>query len=290
LPFSRNNRRIGRQKLGSLGIECSDTGIVQASAIRPQRPHRSVSAHELALRGAHIAHDHALRDHYDGEGRWIWRIELMSTTDLPDPRYKSLGGINKYDKSKAEQWAKAGKIPPAPDFSADTHAAYRSKLAEVEKLARQGDLAALRKWTVERASSSRIAIMDYRDLCIRALERAGTANTENLPENDPIAPRPSMKDGPTNLILYGPPGTGKTYATIEESVKLCDRTVPEGGRVAVKKRFEQLIEAKQIEFVTFHQSYSYEDFVLGLRPVAEGGGAAFTLKPTPGVFYRIAKA
>jgi 5-methylcytosine-specific restriction endonuclease McrBC GTP-binding regulatory subunit McrB len=44
------------------------------------------------------------------------------------------------------------------------------------------------------------------------------------------------------------------------------------------------------EFVTFNQSYSYEDFVLGLRPVAEGGGAAFALKPTPGVFYRIAKA
>ena len=100
-----------------------------------------------------------------------------------------------------------------------------------------------------------------------------------------------MKDGPTNLILYGPPGTGKTYLTIEESVKLCDGSVPEGGRMAVKKRFDELIEEERIEFVTFHQSYSYEDFVLGLRPVvAEGGGAAFTLKPTPGVFYRISKA
>jgi 5-methylcytosine-specific restriction protein B len=42
--------------------------------------------------------------------------------------------------------------------------------------------------------------------------------------------------------------------------------------------------------VTFHQSYSYEDFVLGLRPIAMPGGAGFTLKPTPGVFYRIAES
>jgi 5-methylcytosine-specific restriction endonuclease McrBC GTP-binding regulatory subunit McrB len=45
----------------------------------------------------------------------------------------------------------------------------------------------------------------------------------------------------------------------------------------------------RIEFVTFHQSYSYEDFVLGLRPVAGQEGAGFTLKAIPGVFHRIAK-
>ena len=126
------------------------------------------------------------------------------------------------------------------------------------------------------------------------------AGQKKMAEHNEIESRPTMKpndeptkkpnDDPTNLILYGPPGTGKTYATIEESVKLCDGTTPEGGRTAVKKRYDELIEAKRIEFVTFHQSYSYEDFVLGLRPVvAEGGGAAFMLKPTPGVFYLIAK-
>ena len=46
----------------------------------------------------------------------------------------------------------------------------------------------------------------------------------------------------------------------------------------------------RIEFVTFYQSYSYEDFVLGLRPVAGAAGVGFTLKPTPGVFYRIAES
>lgn len=95
---------------------------------------------------------------------------------------------------------------------------------------------------------------------------------------------------PTNLILYGPPGTGKTYKTVEEAVRLCDGELPDGGRQKIQARYDALAAENRIEFVTFHQSYNYEDFVLGLRPVTEPGAAGFTLKPVPGVFYRISKA
>jgi hypothetical protein len=229
-------------------------------------------------------------------------LNLMSAQDLPDPRQKSPQGINKYDKSKAEEWVKAGKIPPPPDFSADTHAAYRAKLAEVEQLARQNDLNALKRLQtdIEPKSSSRIAILQYLDLCIRAIETASKTPpppTKALPRRETIM---SLINGPTNLILYGPPGTGKTYATIEESVRLCDGTIPQGGSAEVKKRFNELIVKKRIEFVTFHQSYSYEEFLLGLRPdtlqppdstdTTVTGSLGFRLVPTPGVFYRMAKA
>ena len=63
----------------------------------------------------------------------------------------------------------------------------------------------------------------------------------------------------------------------------------------VRDRYNQLVEEGRIEFVTFHQSYGYEEFVEGLRPDTgpeeEGGeaGNGFRLTPTPGVLKRIAE-
>lgn len=72
----------------------------------------------------------------------------------------------------------------------------------------------------------------------------------------------------TNIILYGPPGTGKTFTTIDEAIKIVDLDFykeNENNRVALKRRFDDLVANKRIRFVTFHQSFSYEDFVEGLR-------------------------
>lgn len=109
----------------------------------------------------------------------------------------------------------------------------------------------------------------------------------------------------TNLILYGPPGTGKTHSTALEAVRLCtgeeadDRTSE--GRAALMERYRALLASGRIEFVTFHQSFSYEEFVEGLRPstgseeeeeseAADGPPTAgFTLKPELGIFRRIAR-
>lgn len=92
---------------------------------------------------------------------------------------------------------------------------------------------------------------------------------------------------PTNLILYGPPGTGKTYATAIEALRLCGEPVPE-GREELMAAYRRLSDAGRIEFVTFHQSISYEDFVEGFRPIsARDDAAGFELKQ--GVFRRIAR-
>lgn len=99
---------------------------------------------------------------------------------------------------------------------------------------------------------------------------------------------------PTNLILYGPPGTGKTYRTAREAVRLCDggADYPEDadGRAALMKRYHELVEARQIEMVTFHQSFSYEEFIEGLRPDTGGSNESggFSLKAESGLFARIA--
>ncbi|PZT18650.1 hypothetical protein A7X86_11310 [Stenotrophomonas maltophilia] len=85
---------------------------------------------------------------------------------------------------------------------------------------------------------------------------------------------------PSNTILYGPPGTGKTYGVVDKALEILD---PEllaatkgqgtGARAALKRRFDALHEEGRIRFVTFHQSFAYEDFVEGLKARAGAGGA-----------------
>jgi len=113
----------------------------------------------------------------------------------------------------------------------------------------------------------------------------GQASTSEEVE---VSPPMNASPKPTNLILYGPPGTGKTYATAAEAVRLCSPTIDLEDRDLVWAEYGRLVEARQVEFVTFHQSYSYEDFVEGLRPVTSGEGqAGFHLEPELGAFRRI---
>ncbi|QLJ07809.1 AAA family ATPase [Pseudoalteromonas sp. JSTW] len=71
-----------------------------------------------------------------------------------------------------------------------------------------------------------------------------------------------------NQILYGPPGTGKTYNTINKALEIVDPDFlaqHKNDRTKIKARFDELMEKNRIGFVTFHQSFSYEDFVEGLK-------------------------
>jgi len=102
---------------------------------------------------------------------------------------------------------------------------------------------------------------------------------------------------PTNLILYGPPGTGKTYHTAREAVRLCGEVVPD-DRDALMELYERLSEDGRIRFVTFHQSFSYEEFVEGLRPATvaienagdDASGGGFHLRVEDGIFKKISGA
>ena len=83
---------------------------------------------------------------------------------------------------------------------------------------------------------------------------------------------------PLNQILYGPPGTGKTYNTVIKAMEIMNPKLVQrdkDGNVEkyneLKTEFDKLKQQGQIEFVTFHQSYSYEEFVEGIKPDLENG-------------------
>ena len=70
-----------------------------------------------------------------------------------------------------------------------------------------------------------------------------------------------------NVVFRGAPGTGKTYLS-----KQIAANIVSNGRTNDINTLSQ-DEINQIDFVQFHPSYDYTDFVEGLRPVSNGDGA-----------------
>ncbi|MGI7722265.1 McrB family protein [Campylobacter jejuni] len=70
-----------------------------------------------------------------------------------------------------------------------------------------------------------------------------------------------------NQILYGPPGTGKTYHTIDKALEILGENLE--SRDEKKAKFDEYVKNGQIVFTTFHQSYGYEEFVEGIKPIID---------------------
>ncbi|WP_182104204.1 AAA family ATPase [Niallia taxi] len=102
---------------------------------------------------------------------------------------------------------------------------------------------------------------------------------------------------PKNQILYGPPGTGKTYSVVRKALeivapKLFDEIASneeQNPEISYRDQwmdaYKHYTENKQIQFCTFHQSYTYEDFVEGLRSDENG-----KFVPTNGIFLDICES
>jgi len=89
-----------------------------------------------------------------------------------------------------------------------------------------------------------------------------------------------------NTILYGPPGTGKTFHSIDKAVEIVNGEYSSDHDLN-KEEFDRLRKEGQIEFITFHQNYTYEDFMIGLKPDLEGSELKF--KRAEGIFYKLCK-
>jgi hypothetical protein len=98
---------------------------------------------------------------------------------------------------------------------------------------------------------------------------------------------------PLNQIFYGPPGTGKTYNSVRHAVDIIqggfdnEKLQTEDENRKYQAAFQSLRKAGQIEFITFHQNYSYEDFLIGIKPDVDYEELRFESRE--GVFYKIVK-
>ena len=81
----------------------------------------------------------------------------------------------------------------------------------------------------------------------------------------------SATDVAKNTILYGPPGTGKTYHAAVYAVAIIENkplaAVQSENYDDVLERYNAYKDDGLVEFTTFHQSYGYEEFIEGIRPV-----------------------
>lgn len=81
----------------------------------------------------------------------------------------------------------------------------------------------------------------------------------------------NMNNSGLNTILYGPPGTGKTYNTVNYAVAICENKniedVQSEEYEKVLHRYNELKKEGRIAFTTFHQSFGYEEFIEGIKPI-----------------------
>ncbi|WP_286348649.1 McrB family protein [Helicobacter felistomachi] len=92
---------------------------------------------------------------------------------------------------------------------------------------------------------------------------------------------------PLNQILYGPPGTGKTYNTINQALEILEHDISTMERTEAKALFDSYKQEGRIGFVTFHQSFSYEEFVEGIRPEMDSDQVAYQIED--GIFKQMCK-
>lgn len=199
-------------------------------------------------------------------------------------------------------WDRSGIIKPSllkyfhiyrPDvFSEFYVSGYQNKIAVAigvddlnkysSRVVRNGRLLLGMKKIDDDFDSVRFAMALYR---LISNEDAARDAADSSAEHGVVDPN---DDIPLNVILYGPPGTGKTYEAIKRAVEIIE------GKSAVKdkeysdvlKSYRKYEDEGRIKFTTFHQSYGYEEFIEGIKPVFDEESEDSDLKYTieAGVF------
>lgn len=127
----------------------------------------------------------------------------------------------------------------------------------------------------------------------------GSPDDEQDDELDDEFPKSTVA---RNQILYGPPGTGKTYRTVAHTVALLEGVDEDALQASLQDKFgNDLVKQRKelrrrynnfrtdgrLMMVTFHQAFTYEDFIEGIKPLPPDESGQVRYDVVDGVFKRM---
>jgi 5-methylcytosine-specific restriction protein B len=202
-----------------------------------------------------------------GKNRWFGRGRSS----------KELRSVAQTDQLALDLRGALQKAFPDPLFSHPTLSGEwlslaRLPLADLKASADLNRRIALKTLIFEKLLQAFVIAEKLRDDSLKASGMQPGPN-ETTEEYSPILMPSSF---PLNQILYGPPGTGKTHHTKARAVGIIENLTDEEiadayTREEIRELFEGYRKGGQVEFVTFHQAFGYEDFVEGIKPVIPDG-------------------
>ncbi|MCQ4035839.1 McrB family protein [Kaistella montana] len=207
--------------------------------------------------------------------RYIWRITNNKSSEL------RFGVIS--DEKISNNFSYFEGLPSAywnvTNNSKELNKSKQSVLNAIEKELDRTQISSYSKFNKKELEQMAFDI-DFRNEILSQLEY------------QPITEKPmesinTNKKMPLNQILFGAPGTGKTYNTKRIAVEIINGQKVR-SREEINAEYENLVNAKQIVFTTFHQSLSYEDFIEGIKPETEDGNVTYEVRN--GIFKQLCKS
>jgi len=203
------------------------------------------------------------QEHIRKTGATYWGVGFAVKTDefdlpfeIPLPLdgylYEKGGKVKFYAKIEAIESYGKKQLPKEPHLRPKSYATELSrtylKLSMLESLPRAVDVSEFRKWKdqkpVPRPPQNYTIVLEPAGLSAPTSERVLEAGS--------LEKLKFLLEKKKQIILYGPPGTGKTYQARAFSARF------------LGEKYGELHDNGQIEFMTFHPSYSYEEFVEGI--------------------------
>ncbi|MDR1642769.1 MAG: AAA family ATPase, partial [Clostridiales bacterium] len=197
-----------------------------------------------------------------------WQQDFQTPTAISTYlwlRYPDKHYIYKYSAMKDSARKLCGVMPPSDKYERLAFG-YRLYDAICLELAKDSELVSV--------SSKSLGSDCYPDPELRTLTMEFATFVSKCTEECPAAESVAGR----NLILYGTFGTGKTYSAVTHAVSIIQEK-PFGDIKAlpysdVHSQYLEYMDQGLISFVTFHQSFGYEEFIEGIRPVAASDGCA----------------